>query len=104
MTQAAAAADEAIIVISEKIQGMERLEKHVEALLTQEKSPIAAWVTWMGAELEQIHPDVWDEYRDRTYNVIWTMKAISNENRQREWQQQQPSQPTQPTQPEVSYP
>ena len=78
MTQAAAA-DEAIVVISENIQGMERLEKCVEALLTQEKSPIAAWTTWMGAELEQMHPDEWDECRDRTYNVILTMKARSNE-------------------------
>ena len=52
MTQAAAD-DEAIVIISEKILGMERLAKRVEALLTQ-KSPIAAWVTWMGAKLEQM--------------------------------------------------
>ena len=53
MTQAADDDEAIIIIISEKIQGMERLEKHVEALLTKEKSPIAAWETWMGAKLEQ---------------------------------------------------
>ena len=42
MTQAVADDDEAIVIISEKIQAMERLEKHVEALLTQEKSPICS--------------------------------------------------------------
>ena len=30
-----AAAEEAIVTISEKIQGMERMERHVEALLNQ---------------------------------------------------------------------
>ena len=75
----------------------------MEALLTQEKSPRSAW-TWKGAELEQMHPDMWDECRDQTYDVIRRMKARSNAIRQWEWQQQQPGQSTQPAQPDVSYP
>ena len=27
---------------------------------------------WMGTELEQMHPNVWDECRDQTYEVIRT--------------------------------
>ena len=84
MTQAAsAAADEAIIIISDKILGTERLENCVEALLTKEKSPIAVWITWMGAELEQMHPDMWNKCRGQTYEVIRTFKARSNDIRRR---------------------
>ena len=39
----------------------------------------------MGAELEQIHPDMQDECRDLTYDIIRTMKALCNEIRQQEW-------------------
>ena len=99
MTQVAAA-EEAIVTISETIQGTERLERHVEALLHQEKSPKSAWATWMGAKLEQMHPDVWDKCRDLTYEVIRRMKARSNTLHQWEQKQQQPSQSTQP---DVSY-
>ena len=101
-TQATAAADEGIVVISDKIQGMERVEKHVEPILTWEKSPIAAWATWIGAELEQMHPHVWDECRDQTYEVIWSMKARSNKICQREHHQQQ-QQPSQPAEPELQW-
>ena len=88
-TTQVAVADEAIVTISQKIQGMERFEGRVEALLTQEKSPRLVWATWMGAELEQMHPDVWDECRDLTYEVIRRMKVCSNALRQLEQQQQQ---------------
>ena len=47
-TTQVAATDEAIATISEKIQGTERLERCVEALLTQKNSR-SAWATWMGA-------------------------------------------------------
>ena len=89
-TQAATAADEAIMAISQTIEGTERMEKRVEALLTQSKSPNAVWATWMGAELEQMHPDMWDQCRDATYNVIHVWKAHSNDIRQWELAQQQP--------------
>ena len=104
MTQVAAA-EEAIVTISEKIQGTESLERCVEALLTQEKSPRSVWAMWMGAELEQMHTDVWDKCRDQTYDVIRRMKARSNAIRQWEWQQQpgQSAQPAQPALPDVSY-
>ena len=78
----------------------------MEILLTQEKSFRSAWAMWMGAELEQMHPDVWEKYRDLTHDVIRRMKALCNAHRQWEWQQQQPiqsTQPTQLTQPNVSY-
>ena len=59
-TQTATAADEAIVAISQMIEGMERMEKRVEVLQTQSKNPNAVWAMWMGAKLEQMHPDVWD--------------------------------------------
>ena len=80
---------------------------------------MSAWAMWIGAELEQMYPDVWDECRDLTYDVIRRMKAHSNALHQWEWQQQQqqqpdqsaqptqpaqPAHPAQPTQPVVSYP
>ena len=88
------AADEAIVAISQMIEGTERMEKRVEALLTQSKSPNAAWATWMGTELEQMHLDVWDQCQDATYDVIRVWKACSNDIRWRELvQQQQGAQP-----------
>ena len=43
-----AAALEAIVAISQTIRGTDRMEKWVEALLTQSKSPNAVWAAWMG--------------------------------------------------------
>ena len=68
----------------------------MEALLTQSNSSNAVW---MGAELEQMHPDVWDQCWDATYDVIHVWKACSNNIRQQELVQQQ-----QGTQPEGIYP
>ena len=73
-TQAATVADEATVAISEMIQDTEKMKKWVEALLTQSKSPNAALATWMGSELEQMPPDVWDQCRDETYDVIRVWK------------------------------
>ena len=42
MTQAGTAADEAIVAISQMMEGMEWMEKVMEDLLTQSKSPNAA--------------------------------------------------------------
>ena len=81
MTQAAVE-EEAIVTIAQKIQGMEKMERRVEALLTQEKSPRSQWAMWMGAEVEQMHPDMLDRCRDQTYDVIRRMKARSNSLRQ----------------------
>ena len=49
------------MAISQMMQGTERIEKRVEALLTQSQSPNAAWDLWIGTELEMMHPDVWDQ-------------------------------------------
>ena len=79
----------------------------MDALLTQEMSPRSVWAMWMGATLEHMHPDVWDECRDQTYDIIRRMKARSNalhQWEQQQQQQQQPRQSAQPTQPDVSYP
>ena len=61
MTHAGTAADEAIVAISKTMEGTEWIEKVVEALLTQSKSPKSVWATWMGTELEAMHPYVWDQ-------------------------------------------
>ena len=98
-TQPATAADEAIMVISEMIEGTERMEKWVETLLTQSKIPNATWTMWMGAELKQMHTDVWDQCWDATYDVIRACKACSNDLCRWETVQQQL-----PAQPEVVYP
>ena len=81
------------MAVAQRIEGMERIEKQVEALLTQSKSPNAAWEMWMGTELKQMHPDVWDQCQDVTYDVMHVWKARSNDIGWRELVQQQDAQP-----------
>ena len=76
------------MAIPQTTDGMERMERRVEALLTQSKSPNAAWATWMGAELETMHPDVWDQCRGQIYDVIRVWNGRSNNIRRRELAQQ----------------